>query len=276
MERNKSAFSGKSTRRSVIFLLIRKVSYMKDPTGSDVSRRTVEEPGTSRDGDRDASSIIAEAAHELRLPIANIKLLVETLLDGALDDREVCKRMLKRVYQESDRLHALVSRLLSLESVAEKRHELKCRWISLKDRATYACEALEKRAGEKGVQVQVDVDDRSFIWANAEQFDQVLLNLIENAIKFTPPGGSIVVKSLDRSGCFAVEDTGIGMSASEIPKIFSRFYRIDKSRAGGGTGLGLSIVKQVLDLHGAKIAVRSQEGTGSCFELEFPPPSRGA
>lgn len=250
---------------------------VKDPSGADLTRRSAEEPASPQDGNnRDASSIIAEAAHELRLPIANIKLLVETLLDGALDDRDVCKRMLKRVYQESDRLHALVSRLLSLESVAEKRHELKCRWISLKDRATYAAEALEKRASEKGVQVQVEADDRSFIWANPEQFDQVLLNLLENAVKFTPSGGRVCVRSLERVGCFEVEDTGIGMSATEIPKIFSRFYRIDKSRAGGGTGLGLSIVKQVLDLHGAKITVRSQEGEGSCFELEFPPPLRGA
>jgi two-component system, OmpR family, phosphate regulon sensor histidine kinase PhoR len=250
---------------------------MKEPAGS--QRLTgSEEPGSasaSKDGNRDASLIVAEAAHELRLPIANIKLLVETLLDGALDDREVCKRMLKRVYQETDRLQALVSRLLSLESVAEKRHELKCRWISLKDRATYAVEALEKRAGEKGVQVKVEADERSFVWANPEQFDQVLLNLVENAIKFTPAGGSVIVRSMDNTGRFSVEDSGIGMSPSEIPKIFSRFYRIDKSRAGGGTGLGLSIVKQVLDLHGAKITVRSQEGAGSTFELDFPTPSRG-
>lgn len=254
---------------------------MKEPSGSDLSNKSVEEPPSApREGsgatERDPSSIIAEASHELRLPIANIKLLVETLLDGALDDREVCKRMLKRVYQESDRLQALVTRLLSIEVVAENRHELKCRWISLKDRADYAAEALEKRSLEKNVQVRLEVDPVSYIWANPEQFDQVLLNLIENAIKFTPAGGTVCVKSLESGGSFAVEDTGIGMSAAEIPKIFSRFYRIDKSRAGGGTGLGLSIVKQVLDLHGAKISVRSQEGVGSCFELEFPGPSRGA
>ena len=248
---------------------------MKEPVGSDLSRKSAEETAARQDGNGDAPSIIAEAAHELRLPIANIKLLVETLLDGALDDREVCKRMLKRVYQESDRLQALVIRLLSLEVVAENRHELKCRWISLKERANYAAEALEKRALEKNVQVVVQVDNLSFVWANAEQFDQVLLNLIENAIKFTPAGGSVAVKSLAAPGAFLVEDTGVGMSAAEIPKIFSRFYRIDKSRAVGGTGLGLSIVKQVLDLHGAKITVRSQEGVGSCFELEFPGPLKG-
>jgi two-component system, OmpR family, phosphate regulon sensor histidine kinase PhoR len=249
---------------------------MKEPSGSERAAGT-EEPSSSsagKDGNRDASSIIAEAAHELRLPIANIKLLVETLLDGALDDREVCKRMLKRVYQESDRLQSLVSDLLSLESV-EKRHELKCRWISLKERASYAVEALEKRATEKGVQVKVEADERSFVWVNAEQFDQVLLNLVENAIKFTPSGGSVIVRSLTNTGRFSVEDTGVGMAQSEIPKIFSRFYRIDKGRAGGGTGLGLSIVKQVLDLHGAKITVRSQEGAGSTFELDFPTPLRG-
>jgi signal transduction histidine kinase len=225
---------------------------------------------------RDASVVVAEAAHELRLPIANIKLLVETLLDGALDDREVCKRMLKRAYQEVDRLQALVSDLLSLEQVAERRHDLKCEWLNLKERVSYSIDSITKQAAEKSIKVLNDLNDNQMIFANKAQLDQVILNLLENAVKFTMPDGEIRIRSGEKPGAFSIEDTGIGMPESEIPKIFSKFYRIEKSIAKGGTGLGLSIVKQVLDLHGAKISVTSQEGVGSCFELDFPSPNQTA
>lgn len=219
----------------------------------------------------DPQALIAEAAHELRLPIANIKLLVETLLDGALDDREVTKRMLKRAYQEVERLQLLVQDMLSLEQIAKQRDELNFQWVPLVERARYASEAVAKRAAEKGISVSIDVPPDCHIWANRDQLDQVLLNLMENAVKFTPDKGSVSIKS-GKPGCFTVSDSGIGIPAHEIPKIFSRFYRVDKSSARGGTGLGLSIVKQVLDLHGAKISVDSAEGKGSSFSLEFTHP----
>lgn len=224
---------------------------------------------------RDGTVVVAEAAHELRLPIANIKLLVETLLDGALDDREVCKRMLKRAHQEVERLQALVSDLLALEQVAERRHDLKCDWLCLKEQASYAVESVGKQAQDKRIKIRLLIDEDHLIYANKGQLNQVFLNLLENAVKFTNSGGQITIQSGQQAGSFRIEDTGIGMPESEIPKIFSKFYRIDKSIAKGGTGLGLSIVKQVLDLHGAKITVKSKEGVGSCFELDFPTPKSG-
>lgn len=224
---------------------------------------------------KEASVVVAEAAHELRLPIANIKLLVETLLDGALDDREVCKRMLKRAYQEVDRLQALVSDLLALEQVADRRHDLKCEWLFLKERVKYATESVSKQAREKSVELVIEIDDLLPIFANKGQLDQVILNLLENAVKFTESGGRVSIIGGPNPGTFRIEDTGIGMPEAEIPKIFSKFYRVDKSLSKGGTGLGLSIVRQVLDLHGAKISVKSQEGVGSCFSLEFPSPKSG-
>lgn len=231
----------------------------------------IETQSNSADNPREASFVVAEAAHELRLPIANIKLLVETLLDGALDEREVCKRMLKRVYQEVGRLEALVQDLLALEQVAERRRDLHCEWLLLKERALYALESVRKQAGEKSINIELAIDEKQMIYANQGQLDQVFLNLLENAVKFTGEGGWIKITSSGH-GAFVIEDSGIGMPEAEIPKVFSRFYRIDKSHAKGGTGLGLSIVKQVLDLHGAKISVKSQEGVGSRFELEFPSP----
>jgi two-component system, OmpR family, phosphate regulon sensor histidine kinase PhoR len=217
-----------------------------------------------------SSNWIAEVSHELRLPIANIRLLVETLLDGALEDPEVCRRMLKRAYRETDRLQALVVDLLSLERIAQTHQDNNCKTMSFLARAQYAKETVNKQAMEKDVEIRLNVVPDFEIYANAEQLDQVLLNLVENAVKFTGAGGVVTISSLDSPGKFSVSDTGIGMPAIEIPKIFQRFYRIDRSQSRGSSGLGLSIVKNIADLHGAKIEVESAEGKGSVFTLEFP------
>ncbi|MBY0359988.1 MAG: HAMP domain-containing histidine kinase [Candidatus Obscuribacterales bacterium] len=221
---------------------------------------------------KDASIQVAEAAHELRLPIANIKLLLETLLDGALEDKDTSRRMLKRAYQEADRLQVLVQDMLCLEPVAARRQTLKCKWLSLAEKIEYAIESVSRLSKEKDLRIVVEVASDFRIYANSQQFDQVLVNLLENAVKFSEPGGCVKIKAGPERGTFSIQDEGIGMAEQEIPKIFSRFYRIDKSSSRAGTGLGLSIVKQVLDLHDAKIQVQSQEGSGSCFRLEFPEP----
>jgi two-component system, OmpR family, phosphate regulon sensor histidine kinase PhoR len=231
---------------------------------------TAREPETSKD----PSNWIAEVSHELRLPIANIRLLVETLLDGALEDQEVCRRMLKRAHQEVDRLQLLVKNLLSVEQVAELQDQHKCQWINLHDRAKYAVDSVATMATVKNVTVSLDIDQRFLIYANGEQLDQVLLNLVENAVKFTNNNGKVTVKGGAEQGKFSVTDTGIGIPAAEIPKIFQRFYRVDRAVSKGSTGLGLSIVKHIIDLHGGKINVTSEEGKGSTFELEFPLPGR--
>jgi len=223
---------------------------------------------------RDASTWIAEASHELRLPIANLKLLIETLLDGAVDDPQACKRMLSRANQEVERLERLVVDLLSIEQAADSRHELRCQWNVLEDRAAYAVDSLKALAGERRVSVHVEIEPGWLVFASPEQLDQVLLNLLENALKFTPEGGQVWIRSGQDPGSFAVEDTGIGLSASEIPKIFERFYRVDRASSRGSTGLGLSIVKHIVDLHGAKISVLSEERRGSTFVLQFPGPQR--
>ena len=221
---------------------------------------------------KDASNWIAEVSHELRLPIANIRLLVETLLDGALEDPEVSRRMLKRAFSEVERLQMLVRDLLSVEQVSQSRQDLKYQWIDLRDRSKYAAESIATMAMAKGVKVDVKVASGFKVYANQEQLDQVLLNLLENAVKFTSAGGCVTVRSGAEPGSFSVTDTGVGISAAEIPKIFQRFYRVDRSRSKGSTGLGLSIVKHIVDLHGASVNVESEEGVGSTFFLHFPAP----
>jgi two-component system, OmpR family, phosphate regulon sensor histidine kinase PhoR len=215
---------------------------------------------------------IAEASHELRLPIANLKLLVETLLDGgALEDEATARRMLSRAKTEIDRLQSLVVNLLSVEQTAASREVTKV-WVPLEARAIYAIETTKKQAAEKNIRVDMQIEGGFYIYANPEQLDQVILNLVENAIKFTPNGGNVTVRSGAIPGQFSVEDSGIGMAIQEIPKIFQRFYRVDRAASRGSTGLGLSIVKHIADIHGAKISVTSEEGRGSVFQLEFPAP----
>ena len=221
---------------------------------------------------RDASSFIAEVSHELRLPIANLRLLVETLLDVASEDPEALKRMLTRAHQEVERLQKLVEDLLSVGEVSSPRQELRCQWVQLEERARYSCESVKSLAKAQGVKVVLDIKPDWQVYANPDQLDQVLLNLVENAVKFTPADGSVTIRSGSQPGSFLVIDSGIGMAASEIPKIFQRFYRIDRARSRGSTGLGLSIVKHIADLHGAKISVLSEEGRGSTFQLHFPDP----
>ncbi len=213
----------------------------------------------------------AEVSHELRLPIANIRLLIETLLGGALEDDETARKMLTRAHAEVKRLQALVTDLLSVEKLSTSRYDLLAKeWISLETAAKYAIESTITMASESGVKVHLAIQPDFKVFANPAQFDQILLNLVENALKFTPAGGTVTITSKEKPGCFSVDDTGIGMAETEIPKIFQRFYRIDRSKSKGSTGLGLSIVKHILDSHDAKITVTSKEGQGSSFLLEFP------
>lgn len=234
-----------------------------------MSEQTPQTPQTAQ-----TAEWIAEVSHELRLPIANVSLLVETLLDGGLEDPSVARRMLERAKQECDRLRSLVNDLLSVENLSETRDEVPREWVNLRARAEYAVESTQKLATAGAVEVKIDLRPDFRVYANSAQIDQVLLNLLENAIKFTPEGGSVTIQS-SGPGCFSVSDSGIGMPEAEIPKIFARFYRIDRSRSKGSTGLGLSIVKHIVDLHDAKISVQSKEGAGSTFSLEFPGPRLG-
>jgi two-component system phosphate regulon sensor histidine kinase PhoR len=222
---------------------------------------------------RDTNDWIAEVSHELRLPIANLKLLVETLLDGALEDEVTARRMLTRAKSEVDRLQSLVVNLLSVERVASTRKDVHRAWLPFSSRVDYALETVRKLAAEKELHIRTEIAPNHNVYANPEMFDQILLNLLENAVKFTLAGGSVTIKSGAESGQFSVTDTGIGIAPHEIPKIFQRFYRVDRAQSRGSTGLGLSIVKHIVELHGAKINVKSEEGKGSTFELTFPGPA---
>jgi two-component system, OmpR family, phosphate regulon sensor histidine kinase PhoR len=218
----------------------------------------------------DKDSFIAEVSHELRLPLANIKLLVETLLDGAVEDPLTARRMLGRAKEEVLRLQHLVDDLLSHEKLQGPRFDMRFERVNIHERALYAVETTRELAEAKKVKLVMSVPENFELMADLDQINQVLINLIENAVKFTPEGGTVTVRGGGTPPIIEVEDSGIGIAEVEIPKIFQRFYRIDRGRTRGSTGLGLSIVKHIADLHGAKISVNSKEGLGSRFTLEFP------
>jgi two-component system phosphate regulon sensor histidine kinase PhoR len=154
--------------------------------------------------------------------------------------------------------------------------------VNIHERALYAIETTRELSQSRAVKVDLEVPESFELHADMDQINQVLVNLVENAIKFTQEGGLVTIRAGRRAGgppggpaggrapFIEVEDTGIGMAEVEIPKIFQRFYRVDRGRTRGSTGLGLSIVKHIADLHGAKIGVTSKEGVGTKFTVEFP------
>jgi len=218
----------------------------------------------------DKDNFIAEVSHELRLPLANIKLLVETLLDGAVEDPVMARHMLGRAREEVQRLQYLVTDLLSHEKLKGPRLDMTFERVRIYERALYAIETTRDLAVGKKVTVTLAVPESFELRCDLDQINQVLVNLVENAVKFTPPGGKVTIRAGGSPPLLEVEDTGIGIAEAEIPKIFQRFYRVDRGRTRGSTGLGLSIVKHIVDLHGAKIAVTSKEGQGTKFSIEFP------
>jgi len=213
---------------------------------------------------------IGEMSHELRRPITNIKTLAESLLMGAIKDPDIAPKFLKNINEEIDRLAKLVNELLSLSRIkAGKVSQLKKK-LDLKSRADDAIKLLQSIADKKNTKLINEAPEGYEIFGDQEQIDHVIQNLIENAIKYSSEGAVITVKAGPNPGSFQVDDTGIGMLESEIPKIFDRFYRVDRTKNKGSSGLGLSIVKNVVDLHGGKIEVKSKPGSGSSFIIQLP------
>lgn len=216
---------------------------------------------------------ISNVSHELRTPLAALKALTETLLQGALNDPPAARRFLERTEKEVDALSLIVSELLELSRIESGRVPIQLKPTHAQDIVLAAVERLRLQAERAGISITLDVGpDLPLVIADSERLEQVLVNLLHNAIKFTPSGGKIHVQAVSKGKMmeFSVRDTGIGIPAEDMPRIFERFFKTDRSRADSGTGLGLSIARHLVEAHAGKIWAESIEGEGSTFYLMIP------
>jgi two-component system phosphate regulon sensor histidine kinase PhoR len=216
---------------------------------------------------------ISNISHELRTPLASLKALTETLQEGALDDPPAAHRFLMQIENEVDSLSHMVSELLELSRIESGQVPLRLRPASPYEILQKTLERLGIQAERAGLKVVIDCDPNiPQVLADPSRLEQVVGNLFHNAIKFTPAGGQIILSAKPQNGnvIFCVSDSGIGIPAEELPRIFERFYKTDRARAGGGTGLGLAIAKHVVEAHGGTIWAESIESQGSKFFFIIP------
>jgi two-component system phosphate regulon sensor histidine kinase PhoR len=217
---------------------------------------------------------ISNVSHELRTPLASLKALTETLQSGALEDPPAARRFLERIEAEVDALTQMASELLDLTRIESGQTTLNLANVLPQRILDSVADRMKMQAERASLDLLVQVAAAlPPVRADMARIEQVLVNLIHNAIKFTPPGGRITLSAaLHPDGvCFSVGDTGSGIPPEELPRIFERFYRVDRARTkGSGTGLGLSIAKHIIEAHGGKIWAESQEGAGSMFYFTLP------
>ncbi len=225
--------------------------------------------------ERMRSDFVANVSHELRTPITGLKGFAETLLDGALDDPPTAREFVKIMKEEADRLGRLVEDLLDLSRIEAKQTRLDLQPVPVLRLFEQVAGAFSGRAAEAGVGLEVSEEaDGIAAFADKDRLKQVLINLVSNALQFTPSGGWIRLRAKVQADrvVVAVEDTGVGIPPSDIGRVFERFYRVDKarSRQSGGTGLGLAIVKHIVEAHGGHVGVQSEVGKGSQFFFDIP------
>lgn len=218
---------------------------------------------------------VADVSHELRTPITTIKSYVETLLDGALEDPEVGVRFLRVVADETNRMVRLVSDLLQLTQLDSRRAVGERRLIDVAQLAAGLGERFAERCSKKSIEFAVHAAaGLPRVRADADRITQVMTNLLTNAIDFTAPGGRVEVGVERGAGSVVVRvrDTGVGIPAADLPRVFDRFYRVDKARSRefGGTGLGLAIAKQIVEAHDGTIGIESEVGRGTEVRFSLP------
>lgn len=246
--------------------------------------------------ERIRKDFVANVSHELRTPLTTIKGCAATLADGALDNREASQRFVKMINTHADRLHNLVEDILDLSRIESGALPLETGVYPVHEMVNAVVGEIRPLTKEKALTIEIDIKENVQVQCDRKLIEQALLNLLDNAVKYTPEGGKIWIQTRDfkpvendrenrrnrpeeienqtrtRRIALEVKDTGIGVPLSDMDRIFERFYRVDKgrSRAMGGTGLGLSIVRHIMDAHGERVYVESEQGKGSTFGLTLP------
>jgi two-component system phosphate regulon sensor histidine kinase PhoR len=225
--------------------------------------------------ERVRSEFLGNVSHELRTPIFSLQGFLETLINGAVDDPAVNRTFLQKAYSHAERLNTLLGDLINISQIESGEMKLSFRYFPVKEFLTAVVNDFQSVAERHQVKLRLnsqltsDVD----VFGDKERLTVALGNLIENAIKYNKPGGEVVVSVLLDAGKvqIIVSDTGVGIAANHLPRIFERFYRVDKNRSRevGGTGLGLAIVKHIIDAHGSSVHVESEVGKGSAFSFSL-------
>ena len=217
--------------------------------------------------------LVANVSHELRTPLTSLRGYAETLLEGGLDDAENRESFVRIIRDQAVRLQALLEDLLTLAELERPDTTLRREPLDLRVLAAEQVAPVREAARRAGIDLTLESGDPVRLSADRVRISQVLANLIDNAVKYTEHGGvAVSVGVRDGMAWCEVRDTGAGIPAEDLPRIFERFYRVDKARSRdkGGTGLGLSIVKHAIALHDGTVAVESRPGEGSVFRFELP------
>ena len=220
---------------------------------------------------------VANVSHELKTPITTIRGFIETIQENEITDKTILDRFYGIIVSESDRLTRLVNDILTLSHLENKQGNQKSEdseEVIVGDEIQRIIDLLKQSAGEKNIALSYEVETDLKIKINPDDFRQTMINLVDNAVKYTEPGGKVKVFAARRENrlWIEVEDNGTGIPKEDLPRIFERFYRVDKSRskANGGTGLGLAIVKHIIQNNGGTIEVESTLGEGTVFKVQLP------
>ncbi len=216
---------------------------------------------------------VSNVSHELRTPLTSLKLITETLQDGLYDDPQQAAKFLDRMSGEIDNLSQMVEELLELSRIESGRVPLEKRWVKPREIIDAACERMTLQVQRAGLTCNLNYGvNLPSIFVDKTRLESVLVNLLHNAIKFTPPGGSIELSAYQNLNTivFSVKDSGIGIPPKDLARVFERFYKSDRSRSERGTGLGLSIARHLVEAHGGKIWAESQVNQGSTFSFSIP------
>jgi two-component system phosphate regulon sensor histidine kinase PhoR len=226
--------------------------------------------------ERVRQEFVANVSHELKTPLAVIKVCVETLISGAAGDPDARGPFLEQIDDQSERLHALILDLLSLARIETGTESFELQPVPLEPMVRDCLDRHQARARAKGQELAASSSNDASVAARADEeaLGTILDNLVDNALKYTPAGGRVAVRWSTSEGqaVVEVEDSGIGIPERDLPRLFERFYRVDKARARelGGTGLGLSIVKHLVQAMGGDVGVRSAVGRGTTFTVKLP------
>jgi len=222
------------------------------------------------------TEFIANVSHELRTPLTAIQGYLETLLSGALEEPEHARRFLEVAFRHTERLGRLLNDLTDLSNIELGKVTLRAAAVPLQDVVDSALAIVRARAESGGVTMETDIVPAGLtVYADHDRLAQILINLVDNAVKYTPAGGRVTVRARPESDArvaVAVVDTGVGIPPADLPRITERFYRVDKARSRdlGGTGLGLAIVKHLVAAHGGELSIESEVERGTTVRFTLP------